>query len=675
MRGDSTAKPNRLIHASSPYLLQHAYNPVDWFEWGDEALTKSKSEDKPILVSIGYSACHWCHVMERESFENPDIAAIMNEFFVCIKIDREERPDLDHIYMDAVHAMGSQGGWPLNVFLNPGGVPFYGGTYFPPARWSQVLLGINKAFKERRKEIEDSAEELLQFLQRSQPQLDSPENRINGEVIESMFKAISSQYDEEKGGLKKAPKFIMPSIWQFLLRYAVLTRNQAALDMSVQTLEKIACGGIYDQLGGGFARYSVDDRWFAPHFEKMLYDNGQLLSLYAEALQASGNPIFKKVLEHTVQWLHQEMTHPGGGFYSALDADTEGEEGKYYCWTWTELQAVLGENVSVAADMFSCTREGNWEHGKNILLGKLIQKKTVNENVIDAEVNQYRSLLLAAREKRVAPGLDDKIITCWNALTIIGLCDASAAMGRPDWLVLANRAYDFVLKELSSENILYRSWRNKRSSTEAFLDDYAAIILASIKLYSHTFNEGFLNDAKRFTETALQHFNNPESSLFFYSSDRAENLLTRKTEYYDNVIPSSNALMAMALFRLGRLTGEVRWEERAVNMVTEVSSLFSQSAAYMSAWGELATEIYHGLEEVSVVGPGALDFRSALGTSFHPFALFAGATDPSGHSILKGKELIYGQVSAYLCRNRTCLPPTDQWKEIQAMLSGIKSLG
>lgn len=674
MKSDSGNKANRLIHASSPYLLQHAYNPVDWFEWGDEALKKSQSEDKPILVSIGYSACHWCHVMERESFENSDIAALMNEFFVCIKIDREERPDLDHIYMDAVQAMGNQGGWPLNVFLNPDGVPFYGGTYFPPARWSQVLIGINKAYKERRKEIESSAAELLEFMRTTSSRPNSPETELSLEVLDGMFRSIVEQYDVEKGGLKKAPKFIMPSIWKFLFRYGVLTGNQDSLNMSIQTLEKVAYGGIYDQLGGGFARYSVDDRWFAPHFEKMLYDNGQLLSLYAEALQVSGKMIFKKVLEETVLWLQKEMTDSNGGFYSALDADTEGEEGKYYCWTWDELKEVFGEKVTEVASLFSCNHEGNWEHGRNILLGPSLQENRAQESLYGVELNTYRETLYAARQKRVPPALDDKIITCWNGLTIIGLCDASAALSRNDWLDLAIRSYDFIIKELSYENLLYRSWKNKRSNTEAFLDDYAAFILASVKLYAYTFEERFLNDATRFTETVLQHFSNPESSLFFYSSVKSENLLLRKTEYYDNVIPSSNALMGMALFRLGRLTGKEAWEERAIKMVGEVSNLFSQSAAYMSGWGELATEMHHGLEEVAVVGPGAIDFRRSLGNSFYPFALFAGSTGPTNLSILKSKTLIHGQFSAYLCRNQTCLPPTDQWKEVQAKLSTIQPL-
>ncbi len=418
---------NHLSHASSPYLQQHADNPVDWHEWGSEALQKAVAQDKPILVSIGYSACHWCHVMERECFENQDIANLMNQYFVCIKVDREERPDIDNIYMEAVQTMQQSGGWPLNVFLTPDQKPFFGGTYFPPNNWAQLLLQINKAFRAKRNEINASAEDLRNHLQTNDVQRFAKSNgaELKQASLDKMFDTLSASFDKNWGGIDKEPKFVMPSVWHFLLRYYFITKSQDALQMVKYTLRQICLGGIYDQLGGGFSRYSVDGEWFAPHFEKMLYDNAQLLSLYSETYSITKDDIYKKVVYETAQWLKNEMTHPDGGFYSALDADSEGVEGKFYTWTEEEIKSILGAQSELITNYYHTTAEGNWEHGQNILnLGHASQFVRAPDGL-----EALKKKLMDVRNKRIRPGLDDKILTGWNAMTVQGLIDAYRAFG------------------------------------------------------------------------------------------------------------------------------------------------------------------------------------------------------------------------------------------------------
>jgi len=407
MSNTSDKKANRLIHTASPYLHQHAYNPVDWYPWGSEALQKAKREDKPILVSIGYSACHWCHVMERESFEKNDVAAVMNEYFVCIKVDREERPDIDQVYMEAVQALGVNGGWPLNVFITPDQKPFFGGTYFSPQTWVQVLKNINNAFIANRGKVEDTAEELRLHLLKSDVERFRQTNSSNELKTDPslIFQNLEKRFDHHLGGMNKAPKFVMPTIWLWLLRYHSINKNESALSMVNLTLSKMARGGLYDQLAGGFARYSVDANWFAPHFEKMLYDNAQLMSLYSEAFSITKSERYKEIVYDTFHWLSNEMTSAEGGFYSALDADSEGIEGKFYCWTYSELEEVFGKETDKVAAYFQATTEGNWEHGMNILLD-------THEHADDS-IKSIKEKLLQARSKRIRPGLDDKILTGW----------------------------------------------------------------------------------------------------------------------------------------------------------------------------------------------------------------------------------------------------------------------
>ena len=657
-------KSNRLIHSTSPYLLQHAYNPVDWYEWGAEALVKAKKEDKPILVSIGYSSCHWCHVMERESFEVTDIADIMNEHFVCIKIDREERPDLDQVYMEAVQAMGMNGGWPLNVFLTPDQKPFYGGTYFPPKNWAQLLLQLHKTFEQKRVEIEASAQELSQHLQISDLQRFSKisESKFVLSDLDKMFHVLESRFDKTWGGIEKAPKFVMPSIWQFLLRYHHLTQNKTALDMVSLTLTRMSQGGINDQLGGGFSRYSVDGEWFAPHFEKMLYDNAQLLSLYSEAYAITKNPAFKEVVYETVKWLQREMTHPEGGFYSALDADSEGVEGKFYSWTYQELEEVLVNDTASAASYYNATEEGNWEHGRNILF---------RTDESEGLTQSAKSKLLEARHKRIRPGLDDKILTGWNAMNIKGLTDAYNYFEDQQFLDLAVASLNFLEKKLMTEEKIYRAYKNKRSGTAGFLEDYAFVIQAYLSLYQCTLQEKYINQAERWCLYTITHFYDEVEGYFYFTDNQAEKLIARKKEVFDNVIPSSNSMMARNLFQLGHVLDREDWRQLATSMVSKISSVILAEPSYASHWGIALAEQMRGLAEVVIVGPLALEKRTALAKHYFPFLLVMGTTTRSNLPLFEGREQSGSETSIYVCFNKTCKLPVES---VELAIEQLKTL-
>lgn len=648
--------PNRLIHATSPYLLQHAHNPVDWHEWNNEALLKAKQEDKPILVSIGYSSCHWCHVMERECFENSTIAALMNEYFVCIKIDREERPDIDQIYMEALQAMQQNGGWPLNVFLTPDQKPFFGGTYFPPANWAQLLRQIHQTFLAKRKEIDASANDLVQHLQTSDLKRFAQQNEsdFKQERLDAMFKIFASRYDEQWGGMEKAPKFVMPSIWLFLLRYYTATKNEAALKMVIHTLRQLALGGIYDQIGGGFARYSVDKEWFAPHFEKMLYDNAQLLSLYAEVYSITHDPIFKETVYETVAWLKREMHGLAGGFYSALDADSEGIEGKFYTWTGAELNRVLGDDASKLMQHYQATAEGNWEHGSNIL-----RRSPMTTSAESDEIKKLKSKLLRERSKRIRPGLDDKILTGWNAMAIQGLVDCYKAFRDEKFLMLALNSISFLEENLIDDKV-YRAWKGKRSVTEGFLEDYAFLIQAYTSLYQVTFNEGWLYKAKTWTEYVQQHFFDADEGFFFYSADTAEALIARKKEIFDNVIPGSNSVMARNLYLLGLLLDRDDWKEQGRSMTSKLLHLIASEPVYTCNWAVLLSELIYEPSTVVFSGPQALSYRQEFMNQYYPFVITLGTTNTSELPLLREKEQEDGETRIFVCYNKVCqLPVTD----------------
>lgn len=643
---------NRLINATSPYLLQHAHNPVQWYEWGTEALEKAKKEDKPILVSIGYSSCHWCHVMERESFENTDIAQIMNEHFVCLKVDREERPDIDQIYMEAVQVMGLNGGWPLNVFLTPDQKPFYGGTYFPPSNWAQLLIQIDKAFRQNRHEVNTSANELAKHIGVSDLQRfgqTTGDGNFLSEDLDMMFNKLEPKFDKVWGGMDRAPKFVMPSIWLFILRYYAITSNEQALGLVKLTLNKMASAGLYDQVGGGFSRYSVDREWFAPHFEKMLYDNAQLLSLYSEAFTITRSSFFKDVVSETIQWLEREMTNENGGFYSALDADSEGVEGKFYTWTHAELLEVLGEDAVVVGAHYQTKEEGNWEHGRNILIRS---KADESEQIL-----LLKQKLLAARKNRVRPGLDDKILTGWNAMTIIGLTDSYKAFGDVKFLKLAEGAIYFVEKHLIQNGIVYRSFKGKVSPTEGFLEDYAYTISAYIALYEVTFNEDYLRKAKQWTNYTIENFFDGQEGYFLFTSKGSEQLIAQKKEIFDNVIPASNSVMARALYHLGILLDHEEWKAKAVKMVTGLSDIIKSEPGNMSNWGIVKAEITKGMAEIVITGAKAEEFRAEFHKNYTPFALVMGTKTGSTLPLLKDRQPKEGETTIYVCFNKSCKLP------------------
>lgn len=673
MNSSSSPSANRLINETSPYLLQHAHNPVDWHPWGEEALAKARKENKPIIVSIGYSACHWCHVMERESFEDEEVARLMNASFISIKIDREERPDVDQIYMEAVQTMGVQGGWPLNVFLMPDQKPFYGGTYFPKQNWMALLRNVAAAFEKSRQELEESAEQFAQNIAFSEIQrygIDKVSDQLSkdhlNEELEKIYKKFASQFDREKGGMNRAPKFPMPGNWLFLLRYYAMTKNEEALRHITLTLDRMAFGGIYDQIGGGFARYSVDAEWFAPHFEKMLYDNGQLLSLYAEAYALTKSPVYRQVLKETITFVARELTSDEGGFYSALDADSEGEEGKFYVWQYEELQHLLGEKADLIADYYGVKQGGNWESGKNILHQQFSDKDfAARHNLevaeLETQLKTAKEKLFQERAKRPRPGLDDKVLTSWNGLMLKGLADAYAVLGDEEILRMATRNATFIAKELTrpdtQETGLYRTYKNGKASLHAYLEDYACVIDGLAALYQVSFDEQHLAFAQRLSAYTMKHFFDQQEEFFYYTDDTASSLIARKKEIFDNVIPASNSIMARNLYRLGILLDQEEYRGQAEKMAEKMLPLITSEPGYLTNWASLVTEIFYSVAEIAIVGSDLLPFSATLQQQYYPFKVITGTTTSSSLPLLQGREAINGKTTIYVCYNKACQLP------------------
>ncbi|WP_035561433.1 thioredoxin domain-containing protein [Hymenobacter sp. IS2118] len=670
--------PNRLAQETSPYLQQHAYNPVDWYPWGPEALGRAQAEQKPILVSIGYAACHWCHVMERESFENEAVAAVMNANFVCIKVDREERPDVDQIYMDALHAMGLQGGWPLNVFLTSAAKPFYGGTYFPQGNWVKLLQNIGEAYAgEHRAELEQSAERFMEVIGGSELQKHQGQP-ADGGVSDEEFKLLTYnlevQFDRERGGMNREPKFPMPSIWRFLLGAHVVSGSQVLLDQTVLTLREMAWGGIYDQAHGGFARYSVDAEWLAPHFEKMLYDNGQLLSLYSEAFQATQNELFRDVVYDTVEFIRLELTNAEGGFYSSLDADSEGEEGRFYVFTKDELRGIIGDEEPLFSDYYNCTAAGNWEHGRNILHRRQTKEDFATSHQLTSGavaelVAGWKQKIMAVRATRVRPGLDDKILTGWNALMLQGLTDAYRAFAEPEFLAMAEHNARFIEANLREGACLFRTCKNGRPSINGFLEDYALVIQAYISLYEVSFVETWLREAEALTEYVLNNFFDSAETQFFYTDSRAEPLIARKKELFDNVIPASNSVMAHNLHRLGRHLENARYSDLAAAMLAQVRQLVVKEPQHLTNWAALYAAQLRPGAEIAIMGPEARAFRQELSRHFLFDTVIAGTKTGSALPLLRHlKSGTAGRTAIHICRNRACLAPVYSVAEALAAL-------
>lgn len=668
---------NRLIDSSSPYLLQHAHNPVDWYPWGKEALEKAKNEDKPIIVSIGYAACHWCHVMERESFENDSIAAIMNKYFVCIKVDREERPDVDQVYMDAVQAMGLNGGWPLNVFITPDQKPFYGGTYFPPEQWTQILQSIAKAFKDNREKLEESAEKFTQTLSASEIQkygLTPSENPFEKKLLDDMFSTMSQRFDKKNGGMGDAPKFPMPSNWAFLLRYNAATGNELALNQVTKTLDNIGYGGIYDQVGGGFARYSVDKEWFAPHFEKMLYDNAQLISLYSEAYSLTKDTYYKTIVAETINWMQQEMTSDENGFYSSLDADSEGEEGKYYVWKYDDFKEVLGKDAEIVASYYNVTQKGNWEHGNNILYRNssdeiFAKKETISQDDLIKTIHRAKSKLYKAREKRIRPELDDKILLGWNAVMAKGLLDAYNAFSDENYLALALNNIQFIEENMREGNNLFRNYKDDKASITAYLEDYALYIEALTTAYQSTFDEKYLEIADKLTQYVITNFYDNKEGLFYYTNNESEDLIARKKEIFDNVIPSSNSIMAINLHVLATILDKKEYHDMSNKMLSQISGILTSNTSHLSNWATLYSYKTQPTPEIVILGKNADKLRSSLAAQYIPNKVVLGSTTTSNLPLMEGKYAIDDKTTIYVCFNKTCKLPVHT---VESALKQIK---
>ncbi|MEM6631458.1 MAG: thioredoxin domain-containing protein [Bacteroidota bacterium] len=665
--------PNRLIHSTSPYLLQHAHNPVDWYPWGEEALEQAKREDKLLLISIGYAACHWCHVMEHESFTDQEVADLMNQHFVCIKIDREERPDLDKTYIEAVQLMTGQGGWPLNCVALPDGRPIWGGTYFPKSNWMNALNQLAQVYRTRKQETLQTAGNVQDYMiQRGKVLKATQDPVFSKQELTELLQNWMQRIDFKWGGRKvNANKFPVPINYKFLLKAAYFTQNervQQALDVS---LEKMAFGGIYDHLGGGFARYSVDPYWKVPHFEKMLYDNGQLVSLYAEAYHQNPSELYKTVVYDTLQFVNRELSSPEGGFYSSLDADSEGEEGKFYVWDHEEITSLLGSDAKVFSSYYNVHPFGNWE-GKNVLFVLETEKDFAEQWKLDLGsfgelLARGRSILLEAREKRVRPGLDDKILCSWNALMMKGFLDAYRVFHEDHFLVRAKENAQFILGNLCEGGKLYRNYKAGKHSINAFLDDYAFLIDALIHLYQVTFELSWLHQAELHVSYVLEHFFDAESGMFFYTSDEDPLMVKRHIEVQDDVIPGSNSTLAHSLHILGILLQKPRYLEISRQMLSNSKASFLQSPDWHAGWGHLFLAQSYPYYEIAITGLNALSYRQQIDARYYPLSLYAGSESESGLPILKDR--FQGQTTLYVCRDNVCQLPVHQveeaWKQME----------
>lgn len=678
---------NRLGEETSPYLLQHAHNPVDWYPWGEEAIQKAKQENKPILVSIGYSACHWCHVMERESFEDVPTARIMNECFVNIKIDREERPDLDHIYMDAVQAITGSGGWPLNVFLTPDLKPFYGGTYFPPQKafnrpsWKEVLLSISEIFHTRREEINEQAENLTyHLLQSNQFGLrtvdNNQERKYTKETGDEIFIAVMDSADSEQGGFGKAPKFPQTFALQYLLHYYYHTENEDALKQACLSLDKMIEGGIYDQIGGGFSRYSTDDKWLVPHFEKMLYDNALLVIVLSEAYQITRNETYRITVRQTLAFIERELMSPEGGFYSALDADSEGVEGKFYVWRENEILQVLGEDGVLFCEFFNVTENGNWEHA-NILnvplnVEEFARRRNLSGENLQLRLNELSDRLLKHRNNRIRPSLDDKILLGWNALMNTAYSKAYSAFNEDGYRQRAIQNMAFLWEKFQGgHGKFHHTYKNGEAKYPAFLDDYAFLIQSLINLQEITGDNVYLWQARTLCEFVIEYFVEEDTGLFLFTNKDQKDILVRKKEVYDGAIPSGNSVMAWNLYYLGVVFDLPAWKERAVKAC---ASLFDVVTKYPTSFGFWATNILglaYGIPEIALTGQHIERLRNEFLRTFIPYRIFQSSTqETKDFPLLAGKK-ISDQSLLFLCKDYTCQQPVTEMDALNRLLEHV----
>jgi uncharacterized protein YyaL (SSP411 family) len=681
--------PNRLAQETSPYLLQHQYNPVDWYPWGAEAFERARREDKPLLLSVGYSACHWCHVMERESFEDPEIAGLMNRDFVNVKVDREERPDVDAIYMQAVQAMTGHGGWPMTVFLTPDGVPFYGGTYFPPRDrhgmpgFPRVLGAVSEYYRERRGDADEVGRRLLERLRQAE-QAGSGGELLTGQLLDQAYRGLRAEFDGQHGGLGRAPKFPQPMAFDFLLRYWRRREAPEALAMVHQTLTRMARGGIYDQLGGGFHRYSVDQGWLVPHFEKMLYDQSQLALLYLQAWQATGDPEYRRIVEETLDYVIREMTRPEGGFFSTQDADSEGEEGRFFLWDRDQVEALLDpEDARIASRYWGLLDGPNFE-GRSILHvprepAEVAGALGVSLEALAEAIGRARLQLFAARERRVKPGRDDKVLTAWNGLMLRTLAEAARVLARPDYLAAAERNARFLLAALvRADGRLLRTWKDGRAKLLGYLEDHAMLAEGLVALYEATFDRGWLDGARGLADAMVDLFWDPQAEAFFDTGRDHEPLIVRPRNLFDSAVPCGSSVAAGVLLRLAVLTGHAEYERRGAAAVRAVAPL---AGRYPSGFGRfLAALDFHlgPAVEVAVVWPagaGPADREPLLREVFGrylPNRVLAGA--PEGRDgdlpLLANRAARDLRATAYVCERYACQAPTTEPGELGGQLDG-----
>ncbi len=657
---------NDLINETSPYLLQHAHNPVNWVAWSDDAFERAKKENKLVLISVGYSACHWCHVMEHESFEDKEVAALMNKFFISVKVDREERPDVDQVYMTAVQLMTQQGGWPLNCFCLPDGRPIYGGTYFPKDQWIHILKSLHFTFQNDFEKVEEYASKLHEGVQRAELiQKNETEIQFNIEKLRELVLRWSKLFDGINGGDSKAPKFPLPQNYLFLLEYATQMDDQKVMEHVCLSLDKMAMGGIYDQVGGGFARYSVDMLWKVPHFEKMLYDNGQLIELYSKAYRITNSPLYKRVVDETVQWLEREMIADRGGLYSALDADTEGQEGKFYVWSERELAETLTNDFDWASDYFEMGYLSDWEGNKVLMCSQtdeiFLNEKGWTEVFFDQELKKLKKRLLNIRSERVFPGIDDKVLTGWNAMTVKGLAHAAVIFDEPRYLDLGRDIITTLLNNQWDGNQLKRNFKNGYSTIDAFLEDYAHMIDGLIALHQADLEENWINAAVSLTEKAIEEFSDEKSGMFFFT-DSSSNLIARKMEINDNVIPSSNSVMAHNLFALGSLTGRMEWINRAEQMMYNVYDGMEMYGSGYSNWAMLLQRMITEQKEVVFAGNNVDEAISEFRGQIDIPVLLARVTESSTLSISQGRHST-DDLIIYVCEKGVCSLPVKSVAE------------
>ncbi len=662
-----TDKKNRLADASSPYLKEHADNPVDWYEWGDEALTTAKKNNKPLLISIGYAACHWCHEMEKESFMDTAVARAMNENFVCIKVDREERPDIDNIYMNACQLItGGSGGWPLNAFALPDGKPFFAGTYYSKGGWLSLLKEISKAYREKHDLVVKQADGLtkgiadqeLAFIKK-----DRASAFISSKDYVNLFDSIYLKLDTVNGGLKGSPKFPMPSVVGFLLQYYYFTNNKQALNVAITTLDRMALGCIYDQLGGGFARYSTDNEWHIPHFEKMLYDNGQLISLYANAYQLTQNEFYKTILIETISFAERELLSPEGAFYSSLNADTDEGEGTYYAWKENDFMNAVN-NDGLVAEYFNVRASGNWTKGRNILSPKHTPKQFAQLNNLASvqfidRLNRSKKHLLEERNKRKKPSVDTKVLAAWNAIMLKGYVDAYTAIRNENYLSRALSIAKFIEKNMmDSGGGLKRNFKDGKSYINGFLEDHAWTALAFIKLYQVSFDIHWLELAKKIADHTIANFFNKENGLFYYTNSNESNLVARKTETNDDVIPSSNSIMANVFYLLGVIYDNSSYSAFPKDMLTSVTNKLNIFPVYHAQWASLAGLFANGTYVIVLMGNDAMQKNKELQEKYLPDCIVMGATDKENLPLLENK-LAENKTLIYVCTNKVCKRPVE----------------